>query len=156
MIEHDTYIRLIEKNYFGNIEAGKIDAAMACFTRDAAVVIRHGDKPERLFRVEPHIDATPLREFYEHLCGNYSASFSEFSHYVDNEHDRAASRFIVRLLPKPEGLYASASEQKLSNCNFFEFSEGRISDMLIYYSNPDAVKSAPQSSVAPTGYPLAK
>ena len=153
MIEHEASIKLIEKHYFGNVETGDIDAAMACFTPDATVVIRHGDKPERVFSVETQTQATPLREFYQHLCGNYSVWFGEFDHYIDGEHDRAASRFTVRLTPKPGGLYGDNYEQKLLNCNFFEFRDGRISDMIIYYSNPDAGKSAAQASSAPTGYP---
>jgi hypothetical protein len=143
-------IRFIEDTYFGNVAAGRIDGIMQCFTEGASVIIRHGDHPERLFGVQPTAAETPLRDFYAHLCGNYDAWFGDFEHYIDTEDHRAASRFTVRLTPKPGGLYADAGTQELFNCNFFEFRGDAISHMIIYYSNPNARAEA---SATPTGYP---
>lgn len=153
MIEREACITLIEQTYFGNVRNGNIDATMACFTPDAHVLIRHGDNPERRFGVEPGAGETSLRDFYAHLCGNYTAWFGAFQHYIDGDEDRAASRFTVRLSPKPDGLYADAGEQELLNCNFFEFRGGLISHMIIYYSNPAAGAAKDQKPGAPTGYP---
>ena len=148
-------IALIEDTYFGNVRSGKIEADMGCFSPDVSVIIRHGDNPERLFGVRPSDGETPLRGFYEHLCGNYDAWFGDFEHYIDTREQRAASRFTVRLDPKPDGLYADSGTQELVNCNFFEFRGDLISHMIIYYANPKAGVAAAGYSTTPTGYPKA-
>ena len=151
MIDRDACIELIEQTYFGNVRRGDLDATMACFTPDARVIIRHGDNPERRFGVKPDTGETALRNFYAHLCGNYTTWFGAFHHTIDGNEDRAASRFTVRLSPKPDKLYADAGDQELLNCNFFEFRNGLISHMIIYYSNPAA--GGRQQPGTPTGYP---
>jgi hypothetical protein len=147
-MDRKSCITLIEDSYFGNVGAGAIEAVMACFTPDAGVIIRHGDNPERLFGVQPAAAEAPLQKFYEHLCGNYDAWFGDFEHYIDTGGHRAASRFTVRLTPKAEQLYADAGALELFNCNFFEFHDGLIRHMIIYYANPGA-----EASATPTGYP---
>ena len=154
-MDRESCIAFIEQTYFDNVRDGRIDAVMACFTPDISVIIRHGDNPERLFAIHPSAGVTPLRRFYEHLCGNYDAWFGDFEHYVDSGEQRAASRFTVRLTPKPGGLYADAGTQELLNCNFFEFRDDLISHMIIYYANPKAGIAAAGHSATPTGYPKA-
>ena len=149
-MDRESCITFIEQSYFGNVSGGDMDAVMGCFTPDAGVIIRHGDNPERHFGVQPTGEASPLRKFYEHLCGNYDAWFGDFEHYVDTGGQRAASRFTVRLTPKPDGLYADAGTQELLNCNFFEFRDDLIGHMIIYYANPNAGSGV---STTPTGYP---
>lgn len=153
-MNRDACIAFIEHNYFGNVRAGQLEATMDCFTPDARVDIRHGDNPLRRFAVRPARDATSLVDFYRHLCSNYDAWFGEFQHFIDTEANRAASHFVVRLTPKPAGLYADAGVQELLNCNFFEFRAERISNMIIYYANPTANPAA--TTQAPTGYPPKK
>jgi hypothetical protein len=150
-MDRESCIAFIEQAYFGNVRDGNMDAVMGCFSPDASVIIRHGDNPERHFGVQPTGETSPLREFYEHLCGNYDTWFGEFEHYIDSEEQRAASRFTVRLTPKPDGLYSDAGTQELVNCNFFEFHDDLISHMIIYYANPTAGASG-----MPTGYPKAQ
>ena len=149
-MDRESCIAFIEQTYFGNVRSGDITVVMSCFSRDARVIIRHGDNLERRFGIQPTDEESPLREFYEHLCGNYDAWFGDFEHYIDTEDRRAASRFTVRLTPKPDGLYAGAGTQELFNCNFFEFRDELISHMIIYYANPKAGASG-----TPTGYPKA-
>ena len=150
MQDRAAYVRFIETSYFGNVSARRLDAVMDCFTADARVRIRHGDHPERRFAVLPKRDEVPLRDFYEHLCSNYEASFDTFHHVVDMERARAASYFDVRLRPESDGPYAGTGDQHLMNCNFFAFADNRISDMIIYYTNPS---TAAQENEKPTGYP---
>ncbi len=152
-MDRETCIAFIEQTYFGNVEAGDIDAVMECFTEQAEVIIRHGDNPLRFFQVRPSGDATGLRDFYTHLCGNYAASFNDFEHFIDGTENRAACYFKVRLRPKPDGLYAEAGPQELLNCNFFEFEAGLINHMIIYYANPQSVEVDGRSAETPTGYP---
>jgi hypothetical protein len=144
-------IELIEQRYFGSVMRADVPAVMACFTPDARVLIRHGDLPPRHFGATPAPGESPLVSFYEHICGQYDCWFGEFAHTIDTRAQRAASLFQVRLKPRPGGLYAGSPVQRLSNCNFFDFTGGRIGRMLIYYSNPEAGARAGSS---PTGYPL--
>ena len=152
-MDRESCITLIEQTYFGNVQSGNIDAVMGCFAPGAEVIIRHGDNPERLFTVQPSAGETALREFYEHLCGNYEAWFGNFVHTIDTGEQRAASHFTVHLTPKPDGLYTDAGTQILRNCNFFTFRENLISHMIIYYANSKAGIAAAGLSAAPTGYP---
>ena len=150
-MKRDECIQLIENDYFGNLTAGHLSAAMECFTDDARVYIRHGDNPIRRFSILPSDGMQPLMEFYEHLCGNYYVTFTEFWHVIDIDAQRAASHFTVGLAPMADGLYADAAKQELLNCNFFEFRDGRISHMIIYYANPASANE--NNQVTPTGYP---
>jgi hypothetical protein len=140
--------QFVEHSYFGNVGSGNIDAVMQCFEPDATVIIRHGDKPERVFTAGVDADATALEDFYQHLCGNYAARFDEFSHFIDLAAQKSACHFRVTLNPTADGLYADAGIQELRNCNFFEYEAGRIRHMIIYYSNPQA-----DGADRPTGYP---
>ncbi|MGI9309376.1 MAG: nuclear transport factor 2 family protein [Gammaproteobacteria bacterium] len=145
--QRDAVIEFVEQTYFGNVQNGDIDAVINCFTPDAEVIIRHGDKPVRSFAVEPRPGIDNLREFYDHLCGNYEASFGDFEHVVDTTAQRSACYFTVRLKPKADGLYADAQLQELRNCNFFDYNKGRVRFMMIYYAN------AGSGTETPTGYP---
>ena len=148
------YVEFIEQRYFGTVAKSELEEIMNCFTDDARVIIRHGDNPERRFAINPQPTESELLSFYKHLCGNYDSWFGDYHHYIDLEKASAASRFVVQLTPKPKGIYADAAPQELSNCNFFEFRAGRISDMIIYYANPDTQLTHVQfSSDKPTGYP---
>jgi hypothetical protein len=145
---HESFRSFVEERYFGNVAGGKITAVMDCFEPGAEVVIRHGDNPVREFIARSEDGGTELREFYEHLCGNYEAWFGNFQHFIDVEQQRSACYFTVRLQPRPDGLYADTEIQELHNCNFFEYRDDRINQMIIYYSNPQA-----DNADNPTGYP---
>ena len=146
MKDRAAYIDFIERRYFGGVSAGDLEGVRDCFADDAEVLIRHGDNPERRYSPSPGPGQEPLPSFFEHLCGNYDCWFGEFRHTIDVEGQRAASRFAVRLTPRPGGLYADHPVQQLLNSNFFEFADGRITFMMINYSNA----AGPDT---PTGYP---
>jgi hypothetical protein len=154
MKDRMSYVEFIEQRYFGSVADGKFEKILDCFADDARVIIRHGDKPERRFAVNPQSNESELLGFYQHLCENFDCWFGDYHHYVDLKEGNAASRFTVRLTPQPKGIYANAPPQKLRNCNFFEFRAGRISDMIIYYANPQThVTNVQLPSGKPTGYP---
>lgn len=142
------YIEFIEHLYFGNVANGDVERVMDCFVDNAKVVIRHGDLPEQRFASSPRSGQDNLLNFYQHLCDNYTCRFGNFQHTIDINAKRAASRFCVRLNPRPDGIYSKFPVQQLSNCNFFEFANGGIKYMLIYYAN-----SANGDDEKPTGYP---
>jgi ketosteroid isomerase-like protein len=150
-LSREECIELVEERYFGSVSRGDVETALACFTPDAEVTIRHGDAPPRTFRADS--DGAPaLRSFLEHLLANYEPRFTDFVHYVDVENERCASRFVVRLTARPESAAAASGDQELRNCNFFDLADGRIRSMVIYYTNPG---SAGGDSSGPTGYPEA-
>jgi hypothetical protein len=149
--DNNSCVQFVEQTYFANVRDGNIEAVMQCFEPDATVIIRHGDKPERVFTAGMDADATALEDFYQHLCGNYDSWFGNFSHFIDLPAQKSACHFQVRLNPKAEGLYADAGVQELRNCNFFVYNDMRISHMIIYYSNPQA-----DGADRPTGYPGAQ
>lgn len=153
MNDRAAYVEFIEQRYFGNVAEGKFDEILNCFNDDAQVIIRHGDRPERRFALYPQAAESDLLSFYQHLCKNYECWFGNYQHYIDLEEGNAASRFTVRLTPEPTGAYANFPAQELHNCNFFEFRDGRISDMIIYYANSDAQTTNVPLTEKPTGYP---
>ena len=148
MDDRSAYIEFIERRYFGSVTAGDLDRVLDCFVDNAEIVLRHGDLPERRFAPSPRPGRDNLLSFYQHLCANYTCWFGDFHHTIDIDQQRAASRFNVRLNPKANGLYAAFPEQQLLNCNFFEFADGKIEFMLIYYAN-----LAEGDADKPTGYP---
>lgn len=151
-MKRDDCIKLVEEAYFGNVMKGDIDAILACFTEDSRVRIRHGDAEERRFTLGTEGGGLSAREFYGHLISNFSCHFANFKHFIDLDEERSAATFVVTLKPKPDSAYFSEGTQTLHNCNFFEYQDGRIADMIIYYSNPEA---GAKGSSAPTGYPPA-
>lgn len=154
MKDRNSYVEFIEERYFGSVANADLEQILQCFSDDARVLIRHGDLPERLFSMNPAAAESDLNGFYQHLCDNYDCWFGDYHHYIDLEQNSAASRFIVRLEPKSDSVYADAPTQELHNCNFFEFRDDRISEMIIYYSNPDRETDFDDNQKnKPTGYP---
>jgi hypothetical protein len=139
----------IEHDYFGSAMRNDVTGMLNCFIDTAKIIVRHGDNPERYFSPDPKARQTDLRIFYEHLCGTFEPWFGGFFHVVDLEQQRAACYFTVRLTPRDASQLDQVGIQMLNNCNFFDFSDGKIKKMIIYYSNSAA---APDASV-PTGYP---
>ncbi|NKB36715.1 MAG: hypothetical protein GKR93_06010 [Gammaproteobacteria bacterium] len=149
----EDYITLIEKNYFASVSSANIEKILECFSDDCLVTIRHGDNPLRLFRKNPENDEKPLVDFYQHLCGNFDAWFGDFGHYIDAENAKCASTFTVKLNPKSDSSYYPEGLQTLHNCNFFQYSDARITEMTIYYSNVEAGQKSSQALKGATGYP---
>jgi len=149
---HEDYVKLVEQDYFGNVTRQDKAGILACFTEDARVTIYHGDNEPRRFSGAGEEGESPLPSFFEHLLGNYDPHFEDFTHFVDVENERCAAHFKVRLTPKANSDYAASGVLNLRNCNFFLCRDGKIYDMIIYYSNPDAANA---SGPAPTGFPKA-
>ncbi|MDX2143261.1 MAG: nuclear transport factor 2 family protein [Rhodospirillaceae bacterium] len=149
----DHYIKLVERDYFGNVMAENLDAVVACFTPDAEITIFHGDNPIRRFFGQPTGDQQHLRTFWAHLCGNYDSHFGRFRHVVDADNECCASTFIVTLKPKPTSEYLATGTLTLNNCNFFWCRAGQIHRMTIYYANPTLGAKLGLAASGPTGFP---
>jgi hypothetical protein len=140
----EDYITLVEETYFGSVVRGDTHAIMDCFSQSAVVTIRHGDDTPKVFHRSPRPGQVDLVEFYGHLLQQFDPWFGDYHHYYDPVAHTGASRFQVRLTPRPG---QNVAAQHLFNCNFFELDGGKIREMLIYYSNPGA------AAEAATGYP---
>lgn len=149
----DYYIKLVEKDYFGNVMKEDIAAACACFTEDSEVVIFHGDNEVRRFYGTPGDGQLPLEAFYDHLLGNYDALFEHFEHTIDLSAERCASNFLVTLTPKPGSDYVDTGVLTLNNSNFFRCRNGKIYYMVIYYANPTLGAKLGTQTASPTGFP---
>ena len=149
----DHYIKLVEKDYFGNVMAEDLDAVVGCFMPDAEITIYHGDNPIRHFYGRPQQHQEPLRAFWAHLCGNYGAHFGQFQHIIDDANECCAATFIVTLAPKPNSAYLATGTLTLNNCNYFWCRDGKIARMTIYYANPTLGAKLGLASVGPTGFP---
>ena len=147
-LERNDYIRLVEEDYFGNVVTGDLQKVLDCFTEDTAVTIRHGDNPPRLFSKNGAEGTGELQDFYKHLCGNFTPWFGDFDHYIDVPEQRCSCTFVVKLSPLPGSDYLDAGPQTLRNCNFFKYRDGKIEEMIIYYSNHESGLEQ-----TPTGYP---
>ncbi len=147
---HGYYVKLVEEDYFGSVTRQDKDAILACFTEEARVTIYHGDNEPRRFSGKSRTGDSPLSTFFDHLLANYDPAFEDFTHYVDVANDRCAAHFRVHLTPKPASPYLKIGVLVLQNCNFFRCRDGKIDDMILYYSNPSAAKSG---QPMPTGFP---
>jgi len=147
---HEYYVKLVEEYYFGSVTRQDKGAILDCFTEDARVTIYHGDNKPRRFKGKSTDGELPLGSFFDHLLGNYDPRFEDFIHYVDAAHDRCAAHFKVHLTPKPDSPNLPVGVLVLQNCNFFVCRDGKIDDMVLYYSNPSAANA---SQPTPTGFP---
>ena len=151
--DRDYYINLIEDSYFGNVSREDISSACDCFADNSQVVIYHGDNPVRTFYKNPDVSQQSLEVFYDHLLGNYDASFYDFVHTIDLDEKRCASNFLVTLSPKPNSEYLNTGTLTLNNSNFFRLEDGKIFYMIIYYANPTLGKMLGNTNNSPTGFP---
>jgi len=147
---HNYYVKLVEEDYFGSVTGQDKDAILDCFTEDARVTIYHGDNKPRCFRGKPTSGESPISIFFDHLLRNYDPRFEDFTHFVDAVHDRCAAHFRVHLTPKLDSPYLPVGVLVLQNCNFFLCRDGKIDDMILYYSNPSAGNA---TQPTPTGFP---
>ena len=152
-LDREYYVKLVEKDYFGNVMKEDIPAAIDAFTKDAQVVIYHGDNAVRRFYGNPTEGQLPLEAFYDHLLGNYDALFEDFEHTIDLDAQRCASNFIVTLTPKAGSDYEDIGTLTLNNSNFFRCRDGKIYYMVIYYANPTLGEKMGTQTSSPTGFP---
>ena len=138
-MHRNDYIRLVEEDYFGHVVRPNVKRILACFTDDAVITIFHGDDPATVFRAFPGPNDAPLRGYFDYVFETYTVDgYSNFRHFVDVDAQLIASMFEVTLTPKPGSALAQegVGTQTLLNCNFFECTNGRFRDVVIYYANP--------------------
>lgn len=144
----ETVVRFVERDYFGSAAQSDVSSMLDCFHNNAQVLIRHGDNPTRYFSPQPSEAHSDLTDFFSHLCGTFEPRFSDFQHFIDIEKNCSACYFRVLLTPRSPAMLKKVGVQELNNCNFFHYSDRKIQNMIIYYSNAAAL-----GRDIPTGYP---
>jgi ketosteroid isomerase-like protein len=155
-MEHKTRQYWLEMvtGYFDAVVREDRAGVLDRFTEDAVINIINGDNPLEVFHKRAGAGERPFDEFYGHLHANYTARFDDMECIVDVEGGTAAAIFKPLLTPKPGSAYAADGEQRLRNCNFFWFQDGRIARMTIYYARPGAAVEG--EARRPTPFPQAR
>lgn len=121
----DFYVKMVETNYFGNVDARNLEAVLDCFCDDAIFTIQSAHSVHR-GKVE-------IREMFIELFKNYEPKMihKDFRHVVDVENNRCSAQFNVELIETSGG-----PEISLTNCNFFYFNEyGKLKEVYVYMSD---------------------
>ena len=114
-------IEMVERRYFGNVDAGRLEPTLACFRADATLAVQTAGV---VHRGEPAI----RRMFGDFFASTRSRHHGDYSHVVDVEGQRIASQFVAR------NSYGDGRKVEMRNCNFFELTDGRLARVTIYMS----------------------
>ena len=118
-------VKLVEQDYFGNVDAQKLDAVLAALAPDAKLTV------QTAFVTHDGRD-TEIRRMFEGFFRAFPTGWhGDFQHVVDVPNQRVASQFDVRLVD-PEGREVTAS-----NCNFFRIRDGLIHRIFVYMSSSE-------------------
>lgn len=138
-IDRAQSISLVEDAYFGRVKTPDLDGLLALFTYDARMTVYHGDGAPDVFAANPNetMGEAPLTAYFGYVFDNFNVDYEDFVHTVDYDAQRHACTFQVRLTPKPGSEAEAVGVQVYSNCNFFEYRDGQIADIIVYYVNPN-------------------
>lgn len=121
------YMKMVEDNYFGNVDGEKLPEVVDCFCEDIIFTIQSS------FTVHEGRD-TGIKTMFETLFENYKhIRHGDFSHVVDVDHQCIASRFNVHLIDN------DGEEQHKSNCNFFFLENGKFRRVFVYMSGENVL-----------------
>lgn len=131
----EDYIHFVEVLYFGAMQAGQYEAVLAHFAPGALLTGYAGDSPARVLAREPAPGQSSLDEFMG-AVRDFDLSYLDFVHTVDTDAQRIASYFTLMLSPKPEGAFRHMQVRRMRNCNFFQFDNGYLANVVAYFCNP--------------------
>lgn len=123
MRTREEHVRMIEDQYFANVDSKNIEGVLDCFHPDAVFTIQSA------FSMHEGRDAG-IKKMFENLFERYSGILHrDFRHVVDIDGECCASRFSVENVSARDG-----TETHLSNCNFFYFEGDRFKRVYVYMS----------------------
>lgn len=114
-------IEMVETHYFGNVDAKRLEPALACFRPDATLAVQTAG-------VSHEGEAAIRRMFTDFFASAKSIYHGDYSHVVDVEGQSIASQFVAR------NTYADGRKVEMHNCNFFALKDGRFARVTIYMS----------------------
>ncbi len=114
-------IELVETHYFGNVDAKRLDPALACFQPDATLSVQTAGAT--------HAGLPAIRRMFSDFFASTRSIFhGDYGHVVDVEGQRIASQFVAR------NTYDDGRKVEMRNCNFFVLKDGRFAQVTIYMS----------------------
>lgn len=131
----EDYIHFVEVLYFGAMQAGKHEAVLAHFAPGALLTGYAGDAPARVLARQPAPGQSSLDAFMG-AVRDFDLKYLDFVHTVDTDAQRIASTFTLILRPKPEGAFRDVPIRRMRNCNFFQFQNNCLTNVVAYFCNP--------------------
>lgn len=119
------------KQYYDAFNAGDLDGMLACLTEDIAHDINQGGRETGKDR---------FQAFLEHMERTYAERLENIALMASEDGTRGAAEFIVhgQYLADDEGLPpATGQRYVLPAGGFFEFRDGLISRVTVYYNLAD-------------------
>ena len=114
-------IDMVESRYFGNVDAKRLDATLACFRPGATLGVQTAN-------VMHGGEAAIRRMFADFFGSTRTIHHGDYSHVVDVEGQCIASQFVAR------NVYDDGRKVEIRNCNFFVLEDGRFARVTIYMS----------------------
>lgn len=114
-------IDMVQVRYFGNVDAKRLDATLACFHPDATLGVQTAN-------VTHEGEAAIRRMFADFFGSTRTIHHGDYSHVVDVEGQCIASQFVAR------NSYGDGRKVEMRNCNFFVLKDGRFAHVTIYMS----------------------
>jgi ketosteroid isomerase-like protein len=131
----DDYVDFVERLYFGAVRAADVAGVLSLFAPEAVLTGDRGDAPARVLRLEPRAGEESLEAFMA-AGRDFELSYQDFLHVVDCAACRIASRFTLLMVPRAGGAQAHMPARRMHNCNFFQFRDGQLIDVVAYFCNP--------------------
>jgi hypothetical protein len=115
------YIDFVERAYFGAVKAGDAEAVLA---------------PARVMRRAPGASEESLDDFMR-AGERFDLTYLDFVHFVDCAAERVASHFTLLIVPRADDV----PPRRMRNCNFFQFRDGVLVDVIAYFCNPGKART---------------
>ncbi len=136
----EDYIHFVEVLYFDAVRRADHETVVSYFAPGAALTGYGGDAAAMVVRKVPGEGEGSLDDFMK-FAANFDLTYRDFVHYVDLDAQRVASHFTLLMVPKPDGAATHIPPRRMKNCNFFQFENGLLTEVVAYFSNPG--KAAP-------------
>lgn len=122
------YIDLVEACYFGNVDDKHLQPVLDCFHPDALLTVQTAP-------ITHEGRDQGIREMFETLFSSYETIWhGDFTHTVDVEGQRIASRFTVRLKD------FEGNDIELYNSNFWYCRDGRFKRVYVFMSSENVLR----------------
>jgi ketosteroid isomerase-like protein len=113
---------MVEQKYFSNVDNNFLESVIDCFQSDATLTIQTADII--------HSGTVEIRRMFSDFFESYERIWhGEFETVVDVESQKVAIQFVAT-----RDTFDGA-HQRATNCNFFEFNDGKIASIVIYMSD---------------------
>ncbi len=131
----EDYVYFVEVLYFGAMQAGKYEAVLAHFAPGALLTGYAGDAPAKMLARQPAPGQSSLDAFMSGVQ-DFDLNYLDFVHTVDTQAHRIASYFTLIMSPRPDGAASHLPARRLRNCNFFQFENNYLTNVVAYFCNP--------------------